>query len=135
MKLVLTRNIFTERSTIGSLTVNGVLQCYTIEDTDRRLELGGIKIPKQTAIPRGTYKVILSYSPRFKKYLPLLLNVPCFKGIRIHPGNTSDDTEGCLLPVSTLTKEGGLYSKIAFDDLLRKIKAVEKTEDITITIR
>lgn len=79
--------------------------CNVLEDTDRGLrssmtleEILSVKVPGQTAIPRGIYQVIITYSPKFKKKLPLLLDVPGFSGIRIHSGNKARDTEGCPLP-------------------------------------
>jgi len=86
--------------TIGTLSVNGKFLCYTLEDTVR--EVDGVpvkdwKIPAKTAIPRGEYEVLITRSNRFKKLLPELLKVEGFAGIRIHAGNTHDDTEGCIL--------------------------------------
>ena len=72
--------------------------CYTLEDEIRDLGINGKgKVFAETAIPAGRYQVILSYSKHFGKILPEVLNVPFFGGIRIHSGNTDDDTEGCIL--------------------------------------
>ena len=92
MKLTLARRIFTTQSTIGELAVDGNFECFTLEDPVRPK-----KIRSVTAIPAGTYTVAITFSPRFGTELPLLLDVPEFEGIRIHPGNTATDTEGCLL--------------------------------------
>lgn len=84
---------------------NGSQWCSILEDEDRGLhasmspeEIKKYKIPGETAIPRGIYEVKITYSPRFKKKLPLLVEVPGFEGVRIHSGNFASDTEGCLLP-------------------------------------
>lgn len=89
---------------IGVLSIDGVRICETIEDADRGLNqtdsLESIKAKKvkgKTAIPTGTYEIKITHSPRFKKNLPLLLNVPGYDGVRIHSGNTAEDTEGCIL--------------------------------------
>jgi hypothetical protein len=92
VELRLTRKEFTDRSTIGELHVNGVFECFTLEDTVRP-----VKIKGETAIPEGRYEVVVNFSERFQRPLPLLLNVPNFEGVRIHPGNTDKDTEGCIL--------------------------------------
>lgn len=99
MKLQIIREIFTEKSTIGRMFVDDAELCYTLEDKDRRLETAGclMKIPKETCIPRGTYRVVMDWSNRFQKQMPHVLDVPCFDGIRIHVGNTDADTEGCIL--------------------------------------
>ena len=90
--------------TIGLLYVNGAYVCNTLEDTDRGLtdkmssqEIAAIKVKGKTAIPTGRYKILMTYSPRFKKDMPLLCAVKGFEGIRIHSGNTASDTEGCIL--------------------------------------
>lgn len=105
MELKLIRRFFSEKATIGELYVNGSFLCNTLEDVDRGLykdmpleELIRNKVKTKTAIPYGTYTVANTYSPRFQKYLPLLLDVPAYSGIRIHPGNKALDTEGCILP-------------------------------------
>lgn len=79
-------------ATLGVLFVDGVFECFTLED-----ELRAVKIPGETAIPAGRYAVKLTHSPRFGRVLPEVLNVPNFTGVRIHAGNRKDDTEGCLL--------------------------------------
>lgn len=79
--------------TIGKLYIDGAYFCDTMEDTVRT----GEKIAEKTAIPAGTYKVKMTWSPRFKRYLPEILNVPNFSGVRIHAGNSALDTEGCIL--------------------------------------
>jgi hypothetical protein len=134
MELKLIRETFTEKSTIGSLYVNGIFFCYTLEDKDRKLESGGVKEYAKTAIPRGKYKVVLSFSNRFKKYLPELVNVPQFAGIRIHAGNTADHSEGCILVGATKTVDFIGQSQVTFGKLMKAIQAVEKIEKINITI-
>lgn len=96
MELKLKRKALKPEYTIGDLFINGEFFCNTLEDTYRDLSKEK-KIPGKTAIPYGKYEVILNYSPRFKKELPRLLNVPFFDGILIHGGNTPEDTEGCIL--------------------------------------
>lgn len=82
--------------TIGNLYVNGAYFCDTLEDKVRDIPREG-KIPGKTAIPAGTYKVILNRSPKFQRELPRLQNVPFFEGVLIHRGNTPEHTEGCIL--------------------------------------
>lgn len=79
-----------EDYTIGELYVDGVFICHTLEDKVRLLNSYEDKVYGETAIPIGRYKVVLSYSNRFKKVLPEILNVEFFKGIRIHEGNYAD---------------------------------------------
>jgi hypothetical protein len=94
MRLTLVRKIFTPESTIGDLFIDDHMFCHTLEDTVRR---NGEKIKNETAIPFGKYDVIVSYSPKFQRLMPLLLNVPNFSGIRIHGGNRASDTSGCII--------------------------------------
>jgi hypothetical protein len=126
MKLHLKRLHKTEFSTIGELTVDGLFQCYTLEDKERE-----IKIKSETAIPKGTYKVVITLSARFKTLLPLIVDVPGFEGIRIHPGNTNHDTEGCILVGKTRGADFVGKSRKAFAALLAKMKLAK---EITITI-
>jgi hypothetical protein len=133
MKLTLIREIFTEKTTIGSLFVDDKFECYTLEDVVR---LEGEKVYGQTAISAGTYEVIIDLSNRFKIELPRLLNVPMFEGIRIHPGNKAEDTDGCILVGVTKSKNWVGQSKIAFNRLFDKMeKAYQLKEPITIEIK
>lgn len=90
--LTLNRKIFTDKSTVGDLYFRGNLFSQTLEDSCRRS-----KIPGETAIPPGRYEVVLTNSPRFKRIMPRLLNVPGYEGVLIHWGNDARQTEGCLL--------------------------------------
>ena len=121
MQLNLFRAWLGERETIGDLFVGNEWFCYTLEDTVRP---DGTKVPGETAIPDGEYDWIVNYSPRFKRELPLLLNVRGFMGIRIHPGNTHLDTEGCILVGDAVDVDRGtlLRSKAAFDRLFPLMK-------------
>lgn len=90
--------------TIGRLYVDGKYTCDTLEDVDRGLtqdmsldEINKKKIKGETAIPTGTYKVVVNNSPKFKRNLPRLLNVPGYDGVLIHRGNTHSDSAGCML--------------------------------------
>ena len=130
MKLELKRNPTANGCTIGDLFVNGVFECYTLED-----EVRDEKIHGKTAIPAGTYEVIITFSPRFQRDLPLLVGVPNFEGVRIHPGNTAADTEGCILPGQSCTANSVGASRLAFEALFRKIKdAKAKHEGIWLTV-
>ena len=108
MKLTLKRNFKGVDYTIGKLYIDGHYFCDTLEDTVRSANK---KISGKTAIPAGNYKVIKSYSPRFKKILPEILNVPNFTGVRIHAGNTAKDTDGCVLLGLNKTKGAVLDSQ------------------------
>ena len=134
MKLTLVRTYFFKDRCIGYLYLDGDFFCYTLEDHDRRLEEGGEKVPKETAIPRGTYKIKLTMSTRFKQVLPELIAVPQFTGIRIHAGNFPGDTEGCILVGEEYNMEDTTIrkSRIALNELMAKLIAVE--DGITIDI-
>ncbi len=97
MKLRVTRTVLGQDFTFGLLLVDGKQFCNTLEPTDRNLEQGGAKVKGSTAIPCGTYKVAWTYSNKYRKKMPELLDVPQFEGVRIHGGNTSKDSEGCIL--------------------------------------
>lgn len=122
MKLTLKRFEFTDKSTIGQLDC-GPLHCYTLEDKDRKLEDNPDgKVYGKTAIPRGTYKVIIDWSNRFKRDMPRLLDVPGFTGIRIHAGNTHEDTEGCILVGSSYKTDFVGNSRATYDKLFHVIE-------------
>jgi len=126
MKIEVKRLHRTENSTIGELTIDGKFECYTLEDKER-----DVKIKGETAISKGTYKVIINQSNRFKKLLPLLINVPNFEGVRIHPGNSNHDTEGCILVGMNRSVDYITKSRKAFDSLFKKMQGAK---NITITI-
>lgn len=106
LEIVILRTNFTDTFTLGKMTVDGLHFGFTCEDVDRRLEDGGVKIPGQTAIPRGRYRVVVTFSQRFQKLMPLLEDVPGFSGVRIHAGNTHLNTEGCPLLGKARTADG-----------------------------
>ena len=119
--------------TIGKLSIDGVFECWTLEDPVRS---DGVKIYGETAIGAGTYEVQITYSPRFKVQMPLLINVKDFSGVRIHPGNTVDDTEGCILVGTDKLARSLGRSRIAYDKLFTKIQlALKAKEKVFITIK
>jgi hypothetical protein len=95
MHLHLTRTVFSPHATIGELRCGPELLCHVLEDVVR--PAGAPKVWGQTAIPAGTYEVVVTYSQRFRQPLPLLMDVPGYEGVRIHSGNSAADTAGCLL--------------------------------------
>lgn len=138
MKLKLIRSTSSEHATLGQLFVDDEPQCFTCEDVVREIEGASVKdwkIAGETAIPRGTYEVIITYSQRFKKDLPLLLNVPGFSGIRFHSGNTAEETEGCILVGNLLGSNAVLESRLAFNELFTLIQdVIEGGEKVHIEI-
>lgn len=120
MNLTLIREPSAHGCTIGRLSVDGVLECYTCEDVTRP---GQPKVPGETAIPEGRYRVVITHSNRFQRPLPLLEDVPGFSGIRIHPGNTAANTEGCILPGLGRLDDRVTQSRLAFEHLYSQIDA------------
>lgn len=129
MELLVKRGDSLKGSTIGELYVDGVRECFTLEDQVREVPgpVAAWKIPGETAIPRGRYQVIVDMSAHFGRLLPHVLNVPGYEGVRIHPGNSAKDTEGCIL--LGLTREANLIyqSRAAFDAFFLKLQAALKT--------
>jgi len=128
------RRWLNEKATIGELYIgeNPQRQCYTLED---KVRPEGIKIPGETAIPPGRYEVIVTYSERFKREMPLLLDVPNFEGVRIHSGNTDADTEGCIL-VGRIPVNNDCIgeSRLAFGELFPLIDNARKNGKVYIEI-
>ena len=136
MELTLTRTEKTKDYTMGRLERDGEHFCDTLEPTWRDLGPGrpGHKIAGRTAIPDGRYPVAVTWSPKFKKWLPLLLHVPQFEGIRIHAGNTPDDTEGCIL-VGLRVKPGKvLDSRLWEHRLVRRLASRPLGEGVWISV-
>ena len=133
MELILTRHARRADYTIGSLEdEKGKKICDTLEPTWRDYKAGEKKVPGKSAVPEGTYRVVTTYSQRFGKYLPLLVGVPGFEGVRIHAGNTSRDTEGCILVGQNLQVGKVLWSRMALEKLMELIKNEKK---ISLTIK
>ena len=134
MKLRVERLWKKDTYTIGKLYVDDKYFCNTLEDTVRDLSKEK-KIPGKTAIPYGEYKVVFNWSPKFGRNLPRLLNVPAFEGILIHPGNTANDSAGCIL-VGKNTEVGRLTESRYTSDKLNVLieGAQRKDESITIEI-
>lgn len=141
MKLTLNRIALRQTYTIGKLYIDGKYFCDTLEDTVRdtnksgKFDNGEKKIKGKTAIPYGTYEIKWTYSPRFKKYTPQLMNVPSFEGIRIHSGNSSTDTEGCLLLGENKKVGMVLNSRATINKFYPLIKKACSKEKVTIEIK
>jgi len=142
MELQLKREIFTDISTIGTLTIDGKFECYILEDKDRGInntltleQIMRVKVYGKTAIPYGRYEVDWTMSARFKVMMPILLNVVGYSGIRIHKGNTEIDSLGCLLCGTRKLSNRITESTIATNKLYAKIEAAKKQgQRIFITI-
>lgn len=128
MKIKVDRIYKGESYTIGKMYLNGEYFCDTLEDAIRP-----VKIPNETAIPAGTYKVEVTYSPRFKRNLPLLVDVPNYTGIRIHEGSNKDHTSGCIL-VGFNTSKGILSdSRKISDQLTNLLESLSEPIEIEIS--
>lgn len=141
MKLELKRIALKPNYTIGKLFINGTYYCDTIEDKvidlnkNGKFDDGLSKVMHQTAIPYGTFKVVVNYSPKFKRELPRLLDVPYFEGILIHNGNDQNSSSGCIIVGENKTVGKVTNSTLYMNNLTARIKdAQNKGETITITI-
>lgn len=141
MKLELKRRFLGESYTIGSLSIDGKKFCDTLEDKVRDLNKNGVfdgdekKVYGETAIPYGTYDVVVDYSSKFKRELPCLQNVRHFEGILIHRGNTAEDSAGCILVGENKVKGKVINSTPYEKELVRILKeAQDRKEPITIKI-
>lgn len=138
MELKLKRDLKNNIFTLGKLFIDEVLFCYTVEDKDRDInndgdldDAGETKVYGETAIPKGTYKVVLSVSNRFKKLMPEVLNVKGFEGIRIHAGNSAIDSHGCIIVGTVRTPNGVGLSRDCF---IRLMKRLEGRKNINLII-
>lgn len=134
MQIEVFRKYKKDTYTIGKMFINGAYFCDTLEDKVRVLGANGEgKVKGQTAIPAGTYTIQLTYSPKFRRRLPLLLRVPFFEGVRIHAGNTNKDTEGCILVGRNRAVGKVLDSRKTEQALMDVLEKVN--EQIIITIK
>ena len=148
MELILNRIAKRKTYTIGRLCIREQVMdeylpgtadkyfCDTLEPTWRDYEHGAYKVKGKSAIPEGRYAVVISYSPKMKQWLPILLGVPKFSGIRIHAGNTAKDTEGCILVGENKEVGKVINSRHWLYELKQKIvEAKDRGEAVWITIR
>ena len=129
MRLTLVRIANRPTYCIGKLYIDGKYFCDTLEDVDRGLddsmseeEIKKLKVKGETAIPTGIYQVTITYSPKYKKNMPLINNVKGYSGIRIHSGNTAKDTEGCLLVGKNKEVGKVLESRVTFNALFKRLQ-------------
>jgi len=142
MRLRLERKYLGEEYTIGHLYVDEVRLCEVIEDKVRDVNADGDlddegeeKVYGETAIPYGLYNMDLTMSPKFKRLLPIILDVPHFTGIRIHRGNTAKDSHGCLLPGKNKEK-GKVLNSTKYELIIveKMLQAIRNGEELTIKI-
>ena len=130
MEITIVRSRGTKDFTQGKLSIDGKYFCETLEDEERAVKIKGI-----TAIAVGRYKVIINMSNRFKKLMPLLIKVPNFEGVRIHAGNTHQDTEGCILVGEPKHLGFIKNSALTFRSLMRVLdKAQRKGDPVWVTV-
>ena len=149
MEILVERKWKRDGYTIGTLSIDGKRlgdskhYCCTLEDTDRGLDANMslnkiifMKKPHVTAIPTGRYQVTITYSSRFKRQLPLVNNVPGYSGVRIHFGNTAEDTDGCILVGENTSKGRVNNSRHWFAIVMEKIQeAIDSKEKVMMTIK
>ena len=148
MELILERIAKRKTYTIGHLYIRQQVMdeylpgtedkyfCDTLEPTWRDYAHGAYKVKGRSAIPEGRYAVVISFSPKMQQWLPILLGVPKFEGIRIHAGNCSEDTEGCILVGKNREVGKVLDSRKWLYELKQKIvEAKDKGEAVWLTIK
>jgi hypothetical protein len=140
MKLKVVREIKTEVSTIGKLFVNEKFFCYTLEDKDRGLKqtdsllfINTKKIFGVTAIPSGSYELIVNLSPKFKRMLPRILNIKGFDGVLMHRGNSADHSLGCIL-VGYKKGDNAIFDSTKAENDLVNLLLLHKDEKHTLEI-
>lgn len=141
MKLKLERKYFKDTYTIGNLYVDSSFFSNTLEDKNRdvnkngKFDNGEVKVYGETCIPFGTYKIVVNMSPKFKRELPRLLDVPLFEGVLIHRGNTAKDSAGCIL-VGENKAVGKVLNSTPYEERLVKMmkEAIARGEEVTIEI-
>lgn len=143
MEILVERKYKKENYTIGKLYINGEYFCDTLEDKDRGLSqemelsvLQELKEYGKTAIPTGRYQIEITWSNLFKKMLPILIDVPAYRYIRIHSGNTHKDTEGCILLGFNLAVGKVLNSRKTMAEFMSILEPINAAgEEIWITIQ
>ena len=130
MNLLLKRDPSSRACTLGSLYCEDALFCFTLEDVVR-----AEKIPGESAIPAGAYRVVIDESARFKRRMPHILDVPGFEGIRIHAGNVAADTRGCVLVGLSRNADHLYHSRVAFEKLFDLLDSTLSTgEGVSLTV-
>lgn len=128
-QLKIVRYTFTPDSTIGSFFIQDKFECYTLEDAYRP-----IKIPGETCIPYGVYEIAFKFSDRYKMLMPYITEIPGFKDVFLHTGNTKKDTAGCPLLGQKKDKDIISGSRLAFAAALPKIKRLWETQHTYIEV-
>ena len=138
MEITVKRRPSSLACTIGELSVDGSLEAFSLEDVVREVPGEPVekwKVPGETAIPQGRYRVVINHSERFGRDMPLLLDVPGFEGVRLHSGNIASQTEGCLLIGSNVIGDSVAGSRTAFYKLFDEIEtALAGGEQVWLTI-
>lgn len=139
MKITLQRQPTYQDATLGSLSIDGILQCFTLEDVVREIPgkpVAEWKVQDKTAIPVGQYKVIIDFSNRFQRPMIHVLDVTGFAGIRIHAGNTAADTDGCILVGQSKSGANSTGQSRAALDVLQPLvqAALDRGEDVTLQV-
>ena len=130
MDIILNRQKYTLKSTIGEIAIDGRHICFTLEDRSPN-----VKIPKETAIPAGRYRLVIDHSPKYDKDMPHILDVPGFTGIRIHSGNTPEHTEGCVLVGLSRGVDMIMESRMAFSRFMLILEDAVKRGEVWVEIK